>query len=267
LEETVAEDSEDEATVKRHDIPMLDYHAMSMENLVKEFGKLVKNEKIQAIKEHIDQIKTEFNQKYGELVEQKKEEFLADGGNIIDFRYTSTVKTDFNSVYGEYKDKRNAYYQNLEQNLKENLKKRLAIIEELKGLINVEENINDTYKHFKSLQDQWRYAGPIPRAEYNNVWKTYHHHNERFYDFLHLNRDLRDLDFKHNLEEKQQIIAQAEALAEEADANIAFRKLQSLHKLWKEEIGPVAKEFRDDIWDQFSKATKRKKRLLNRYIP
>ncbi|MFP2995953.1 DUF349 domain-containing protein [Spongiivirga sp. MCCC 1A20706] len=256
LEETVAEDSEDESATKRHEIPVLDYHSMSMENLVKEFGKLVKNEKIQVIKDHVDQIKTEFNQKYGELIEQKKEEFIADGGNIIDFRYTTVVKTDFNSIYNEYKEKRNAYYKNLEQDLKQNLANRLTIIEELKGLINVEENINTTYKHFKSLQEQWRNAGPIPRGEYNNVWRTYHHHIERFYDFLHLNRDLRDLDFKRNLEEKEQIIAQAEALAEEADANKAFRKLQSLHKIWKEEVGPVAKELREDIWQRFSNATK-----------
>ncbi len=256
MEESVAEDSEDESTSERHEIPMLDYHSMDMNALVDELNKLVKNEKVQAIKHHVDGIRNEFNQKYHELLEQKKEEFTADGGNEIDFHYSSPVKTRFNGVYHEYKEKRTQYYKDLEQSLKDNLKKRLEIIEELKGLLNVEENINTTYKHFKELQESWRNAGPIPRMQYNNVWRTYHHHVERFYDFLHLNRDLRDLDFKHNLEEKQKIVERAEALAEMEDVSKAFRELQTLHKVWKEEIGPVAKEHREEIWQRFSNATK-----------
>ena len=94
------------------------------------------------------------------------------------------------------------------------------------------------------------------RDKYNNAWNTYHHHVERFYDFLHLNRDLRDLDFKHNLDQKLKIIEQAEALAEDTNVNRSFRELQALHKLWKEDLGPVAKEKREEIWQRFSKATK-----------
>ncbi|NNL80396.1 MAG: DUF349 domain-containing protein, partial [Flavobacteriaceae bacterium] len=116
--------------------------------------------------------------------------------------------------------------------------------------------INTTYKNFKELQERWRHAGSVPRNNYNDVWRTYHHHVEIFYDFLHLNRELRDLDFKHNLEEKEKLIAQAEALAEDADVSKAFRKLQTLHKIWKEDIGPVAKEHREPIWERFSAATK-----------
>ena len=98
--------------------------------------------------------------------------------------------------FNEYREKRNHYYKNLEQSLKENLANRLTIIEELKSLVNVEEDINTTYKNFKDLQEKWRNAGPVPRSQYNDVWRTYHHHIEIFYDFLHLNRELRDLDFK-----------------------------------------------------------------------
>ena len=123
-------------------------------------------------------------------------------------------------------------------------------------MLNVEENINTTYKHFKELQDKWRNAGPIPRDKYNNAWNTYHHHVERFYDFLHLNRDLRDMDFKHNLDQKLKIIVRAEELAADENTNRSFRELQVLHKLWKEELGPVAKEHREDIWQRFSNATK-----------
>ena len=256
IEKSNAEDAEDEGHHRRHHIPMLDYHSMSLENLVGELQRLIRNEKIQAIKRHVDTIKKEFDEKFREFLEQKKEEFIGKGGNEVDFKYTSVTKRQFNEVYNEYRDKRSQYYRKLEESLKTNLEKRLALIEELKGLVNVEEDINTTYKNFKSIQEQWRNAGPVPRSNYNDVWQTYHHHMEIFYDFLHLNRELRDLDFKHNLEEKLKIIEKAEALAESRDIGKAFRELQTLHKIWKEDIGPVAKEHRDEIWERFSKATK-----------
>ncbi len=256
MNEAVAEHSEDETTIERHDIEKKDYHAMSKEELVKELRHLVKTEKIQAIKEHVEEIKNEFNEKFNEEVEQKKEEFLADGGDIIDFYYSTPLKKEFNSVYFDYKENRNSYYQNLKKDLQENLKKRLELIEELKSLLNVDENINTTYNHFKSIQERWRNAGPIPRDKYNTVWNTYHHHTENFYDFLHLNREFRDLDFKHNLEQKLMIIERATELAQENDVNRAFRELQLLHKMWKEDLGPVEKEYREPIWEKFSALTK-----------
>ena len=256
IDDSNAEDAEDADTVKRHEIPMPDYHEMSMGNLVGELQKLVKNEKVQAIRKHVDTIKDEFNQKFDEFLEEKKEEFLSNGGNEIDFRYNSIDKKQFNEVYSEYKDKRNQYYKSLEKSHKENLAYRLDLIENLKALVNIEEDINTTYNNFKDIQAKWRHAGPIPKADYNNVWKTYHHHIEIFYDFLNLNRELRDLDFKHNLEEKGKIVARAEELAKEPDLNRAFRELQVLHKIWKEDLGPVGKEHREEIWDRFSAATK-----------
>lgn len=257
MDNAVAEDSEDESTLERHDIAKKDYHSMTKEELVNELRTLVKNEKIQAIKEHVDEIKAEFNAKFNEEEEQKKEDFLADGGDIIDFHYSTPLKKEFNSVYFDFKEKRNAYYQNLKKDLQENLDRRLEIIEELKGLLNIDENINSTYNHFKEIQEKWRNAGPIPRDKYNNIWNTYHHHVENFYDFLHLNREFRDLDFKHNLEQKLKIIERATELAQETDVNRAFRELQSLHKMWKEDLGPVAKEYRDAIWEKFSDLTKK----------
>ncbi|WP_299899681.1 DUF349 domain-containing protein [uncultured Aquimarina sp.] len=256
MDEAVAKDSEDEAKLERHDIEKKDYHAMTKDQLISELRHLIKNEKIQAIKEHVEEIKTEFNAKFNEEVEQKKDEFLAEGGNIIDFYYSTPLKKEFNSVYFDYKEKRNAYYQNLKKDLQVNLQKRLDIIEELKGLLNVEENINSTYNHFKEIKERWHNAGPIPRDKYNTVWNTYHHHTENFYDFLHLNRDFRDLDFKHNLEQKLKIIERATELAQETDVNRAFRELQILHKMWKEDLGPVAKEYREPIWEKFSALTK-----------
>ncbi|VAW11376.1 FIG00652596: hypothetical protein [hydrothermal vent metagenome] len=251
-----AEDAEDTNNNHRHQIPILDYHAMTIENLTGELQKLVTNEKVQVIKKHVDGIKYEFDQKFKEFIEHKKEEFVTNGGNEIDFRYNSVTKKQFNEVFSEYREKRNLYYKNLEKNLKENLAKRLELIEELKALVNVEEDINTTYKNFKDIQVRWRNAGSVPRTHYNNVWRTYHHHIEIFYDFLHINRELRDLDFKHNLEEKQKLVVKAEALAKEPSIGKAFRELQILHKIWKEEIGPVGKEHREQIWGLFSDATK-----------
>ncbi|MBU2901418.1 DUF349 domain-containing protein [Maribacter dokdonensis] len=256
IDDSNAEDAEDSDTEKRHEIPMPDYHEMNMENLVGELQRLVKNEKVQAIRKHVDNIKDEFNQKFDEFIEEKKEEFIANGGNEIDFRYNSVDKRQFNEVYTEYREKRNQYYKSLEKSHKENLAYRLDLIEQLKALVNVDEDINTTYNNFKDIQAKWRHAGPIPRADYNNVWKTYHHHIEIFYDFLNINRDLRDLDFKHNLEEKSKIVARAEELAKEPDLNRAFRELQVLHKIWKEDLGPVGKDHREEIWDRFSAATK-----------
>ncbi len=256
MDEAVAEHSEDESTIERHDIEKKDYHSMSKEELIKELRDLIRTEKVQAIKEHVDEIRNEFNEKFNEEVEQKKEEFLADGGDIIDFYYSTPIKKEFNSVYFDYKEKRNAYYQNLKKDLQENLSRRLELIEELKGLLNVDENINTTYNHFKNIQERWRNAGPIPRDKYNTVWNTYHHHTENFYDFLHLNREFRDLDFKHNLEQKLKIIERATELAQETDVNRAFRELQLLHKMWKEDLGPVGKEYREPIWEKFSALTR-----------
>lgn len=256
IAEDNAEDAEDNDNHHRHSIPLLDYHAMSIENLTGELQKLVKNEKVQAIKKHVDEIKHEFDLKFQDFIDHKKEDFVANGGNEIDFRYNSMTKKQFDEVYSEYRAKRNQYYKNLEKTLKENLQNRLNLIEELKGLVSVEEDINTTYKNFKEVQEKWRNAGPIPRSHYNDVWKTFEHHIEIFYDFLSLNRELRDLDLKHNLEEKQKIVERAEALATESDLGKAFRELQLLHKIWKEDIGPVGKEHRDEIWEQFSNATK-----------
>ena len=257
LDDAIAEDSEDEDSHERHGIEMKDYHSMNMQELVKELSKLIKDEKVHHIREHVQEIKTEFDAKFEEEMEQKKEEFLEEGGNIIDFHYSTPLKKEFNSVYFDYKEKRNNYYQQLKKNLQKNLEDRLAIIEELKGMIGAGADMNANFNQFKELQERWKKAGPVPRESYKDIWRTYHHHVEHFYDFLHLDREFRDMDFKHNLEQKLKMIARAEELAEEKDINRAFRELQMLHKMWKEDVGPVAKEYREDIWEKFSDATKK----------
>lgn len=256
IEDANAEDSEDDDNITRYDIELKDYDAMSMDELVIEIEKLLKNEKVQAIRDHVTQLKIAFDKKFNEVIDEKKEQFIEEGGNVIDFHYSSPVKTKFNRIYFEYREKRDAYYKNLKKNLNENLKNRLALIEELKNMIGTGRDMNVNFDQFKDLQERWKNAGPVPRSEYSQLWNNYHHHVERFYDFLHLDREFRDLDFQHNLDQKLKIIARAEELANEDDVNRAFRELQLLHKMWKEELGPVAKEYRDEIWDKFSEITK-----------
>jgi len=258
IEESNAEDAEDEGNKERHTIEQKDYHSMPMDILVLELEKLVRSEKVQAIKKHVDEIKNEFNLKFNALLEEKKEDFISKGGNEIDFHYVSPLQRSFKEAYNDFRSRLSAHYKNLEKNLKDNLSGRLEIIEEIKALMNdAEDSINSKYKQFKELQERWKNAGPIPRDKYNNAWNSYHFNVEKFYDLLHLDRDLRDKDFEHNLDKKTKIIERAEELAEDEDTNRAFRELQVLHKLWKEDLGPVAKEYREVIWERFKAATKK----------
>lgn len=258
IEDSNAEDAEDEGNKDRHNIEEKDYESLNMEQLVIELERLVKNEKVQAINKHVNALKQEFDKQFNDLLEEKKEEFLSNGGVEMDFRYNSPLQRSFRDTYKDYKQRLTAHYKNLEKNLKQNLNNRLEIIEQIKALTeDAEDSMSSKYKTFKDLQDQWRNAGPIPRDKYNNAWNSYHFNVERFYDLLHLDRDLRDKDFEHNLELKTKIIEQAEALAKDDNINRAFRELQNLHKIWKEELGPVAREHREPIWDRFKEATKK----------
>jgi hypothetical protein len=253
-----AEESEDETLKDRHDIPKLDYDTLDMEALVSELENLVSVEKVMSVKDHVEEIKTAFLSKYNHFIEEKREEFLAENPETTEeFHYHLPLKAKFDTLFNQYRDKKNTHFKSLQNNLKSNLDVRLAIVEELKELINPQENIKDTLKHFNELRDRWKNAGAIPRDKYNHVWNNYHFHVENFYDYLHLDREARDLDFKHNLDLKLKIIARVEVLAEEADVNKAFRELQDLHKIWKEDIGPVSREHREEIWNTFSALTKK----------
>ena len=233
-----------------------DYSALTLEELVAELTILVKESPVQSIQNNVNSIKNAFNVKFGEVLRKEKAKFLEEGGNIVDFQYSDPIKTTYNSILYDYKVKRNEFYANQENTLKKNLEAKLELIEDLKHLIDNADG-STMYKIFKDIQTKWREIGPIPRAKYNDTWRTYHHHVERFYDLLHLNNDLRELDFKHNLEEKLKLVQKAEELAELEDVNEAFKELQVVHKLWKEEVGPVARADREEVWNRFSEATKK----------
>ena len=258
IEDSNAEESEDETLKDRHEIPMQDYDSLSMEELVENLKSITAVEKVMSVKDHVDEIKKSFLAKYNDFIEEKKEAFHAEQPDSTeDFQYHLPLKTQFDEYYNAYKDRKNTHFKSLQTNLKSNLEVRLAIVEELKELINPQENIKDTLKHFNELRERWKNAGSIPKDKYNHVWNNYHFHVENFYDYLHLDREARDLDFKHNLEQKQKIILRVDELLQEDDIQKAFRELQDLHRMWKEDIGPVGKEHREEIWNLFSELTKR----------
>jgi len=240
---------------KKEKTAVIEYAALSLEELVVALQNTLSSNPVNKIKDQIEAIKGAFNIRFGTLLAEKKKIFLEEGGNVIDFQFTSAVKGEYNTLLSDYKKQRDAHYNAIDNQMHNNLDKRVQVIESLKNLI---ENAdpNTMYKEFRVLQDTWRSIGAVSKTRYNDTWKTYHHHVERFYDLLHLSNDFRDLDFKNNLEEKLKIILKAEALAASTDVNEAFKELQELHKVWKEDIGPVAKEVREDVWQKFSAITK-----------
>ena len=170
---------------------------------------------------------------------------------------TNKIKSLFFQTLKIYSNKKRKYFNDLNSNQKENLIKRQDLIEKIKDLIVVDENPNKLYSKFKLLKEEWHNTGQVPITDRNNIWETYRHHVGKFYDFLHLNRDLRELDFKHNYEEKLKIIERAEQLDKVDDIIKASRDLNDLHRLWKNELGPVSREFSDDLWSRFQAASQK----------
>ena len=164
------------------------------------------------------------------------------------------VEQNFKAIYSDYKRERAEYMSRLEAEREESLKKKKAIIEELKALVEGQEDVSSQFTVFRELQNRWREAGPVPVQSYRDINDTYQYYVEKFYDMVKINRDLRDLDFKKNLEAKEAFCAVAEKLAENENVVNAFHELQKLHEQWKE-YGPVAKEKREEIWDRFKAAT------------
>ena len=256
-ENTTSEDSnldEDEFSVVKSEEE--NYDDLNLEQLLKALDKKVSSGKIHHHKREVEALSKQIEPKLSQIFENKKEDFINAGGELKDFDAKIPEKTIYNELIRRYKSERARYYQELEKSFQNNLVIRKNLIEELKGLIGIDQPISETYKQFKNLQSRWRESGHVPRAEANNIWKTYHHHVGIFYDFLHLNREFRELDFKYNYEEKLKIIEQAEALSKMDNIQKAFRDLQELHKRWKDELGPIAKEHGETLWERFSEATK-----------
>ena len=166
----------------------------------------------------------------------------------------SDVEENFKSIYSDYKRERAEYNKEQDALKEENLEKKKAIIEELKQLVDGQDDVSTSFPVFRELQDRWRSTGPVPASAFRDINSTYQFNVERFYDKVKINRELRDLDFQKNLEAKEKFCEAAEKLAENESIVNAFNELQKLHEQWKE-YGPVAKEYRDDIWNRFKAAT------------
>ena len=164
------------------------------------------------------------------------------------------IERGFKELYNKYKAEKAEYNKQLDQERENNLAAKEAVIAELKNLIEKQEDVNATFPAFREIQNKWRAIGPVPAQSYRNINETYQLYVEQFYDMVKINRELRDLDFKKNLEVKEEFCALAEKLAESENVVEAFKELQKLHEQWKE-YGPVAKEYREQIWDRFKAAT------------
>ena len=164
------------------------------------------------------------------------------------------IEEGFKALYNKYRAERAAYNKEQDAKKEENLQVKLGLIEELKALIEEGGEMKDTFPKFRDIQNRWRETGPVPQTRFRDVNDTYQVNVEKFYDIVQINRELRDLDFKKNLEAKTAFCEQAEKLAEDENPVESFKELQKLHEQWKE-YGPVAKEFRDSIWERFRAAT------------
>ena len=164
------------------------------------------------------------------------------------------VEENFKAVYADYKKERAEFNRQQDAKREENLAAKKQIIEELKALVENDEDASASFPAFRELQNRWREAGPVPVTAYRDINDTYQFYVEKFYDMVKISRDLRDLDFQKNLEAKEKFCEIAEKLAENENVVNAFHELQKLHEQWKE-FGPVAKEKREDIWNRFKAAT------------
>ncbi len=175
-------------------------------------------------------------------------------GNLVADNPFEAMEAAFKGVYANYKKERAEYNRQQDALREENLVLKQAVIDDLKALVEKQEDVNSTFPAFRELQNRWKSIGPVPASKFRDLNDNYQYNVEKFYDMVKINRDLRDLDFKKNLEAKQKFCEFAEKLSENDNVVEAFRELQKLHEQWKE-FGPVAKEFRDSIWERFKAAT------------
>ncbi|NMB36892.1 MAG: DUF349 domain-containing protein [Bacteroidales bacterium] len=253
-----------EAAEEAFEVP--DYSEMGLKEILDVFQTLLDRGDMQQLYKHADSIKATF---YKTLRKEKiasgfiapSEEIISDGtesGEVVSINPFAEVERGFKELYNNYRTKRNAYAREQEQNKEKNLQTKLEIIEQIKALVDrqSQEDMGQIFSEFGNLQAQWRATGQVPQSRMKDLYETYNHNVEVFYDNVKIHKELRDLDFKRNLEAKEELCVKAEALAETEYDNIvaAFRALQKLHEEWKE-IGPVSKEHRESIWERFKAAT------------
>ena len=243
-----------------------DYSEMGLKEILDVFQMLLDRGDMQLLYKHADSIKATF---YKTLRKEKiesgfiapSEDVISDGtdsGEVVSINPFAEVERGFKELYNTYRNMRNSYAREQEQSKEQNLQIKLDIIEQIKALVErqSQEEMGQLFNEFGNLQAQWRATGQVPQARMRDLYESYSHNVEIFYDNVKIHKELRDLDFKRNLTAKEELCDKAEALAETEYDNIvaAFKALQKLHEEWKE-IGPVGKEYRESIWERFKAAT------------
>ena len=227
----------------------VNYQEMGIPELVAAFEQLAKSEdRMQRAKE-ADAIKSAF---YKKLIKAKSEAGI-DPESAEENPFTG-IEEAFKAYYNAFKKEKAEYNKAQEAERERNLALKQAVIEDLKQLLEKQEDVKVTFAEFRSIQDRWKAVGPVPVQNFRNLNETYQLYVEQFYDMVNINRELRDLDFKKNLEAKTAFCEEAEALAQRSDVVEAFRELQKLHEQWKD-YGPVEKQYRESIWERFKAAT------------
>ncbi len=253
LRDTRAGDEKQEESLFTHD--QIDYESLNKQELVELLEEVVEEKDIPKIKAIVANIKVAFYKRNKEDIEKAKEHFLADGGDEKDFKHLpDPLEQRFNAAFAKYKHNKAKYTEELEQEKQVNLKKKLHILEQLKELINSEETLKKTYDEFRKLQEQWKEIGMVPAGELNNLWQNYHFLVEKFFDKVRINKELRDLDLKKNMEAKLALCEKAEELLMEDSIIKSFKLLQKYHDQWRE-IGPVPSDKKDALWERFKAAT------------
>ena len=269
--ETVAQTPAESVPETEPENARTDFSNMGLKEIVDCFKELIDGENMQQLYKHAEALKAAFyknlrKEKIASGIGQPTEapgEASAEGETpeegpqaeeTVSYNPFAEIERGFKDLYSQYRVKRAAFTQEIEKQKEDNYQTKLGIIEELKALVEASEDLKETFPKFRDIQNRWRAAGPVPQARVKDLYDTYQHYVEMFYDYVKINKEFRDLDFKKNLEAKERLCEKAEALADEEDAVGAFRTLQKLHEQWKE-LGPVSKEFRDSIWERFRAAT------------
>lgn len=251
-EEVNDEENDDE---EQEPSEKVDYNALSKKELVEALKNLLNSKPIQKIRLEVETIKGVFYRKHKAWAEKLRKEFLEAGGEIEQFSLPEdNDEVQIKELLKIYRENRSKYNSDLEDQKKKNLEEKLNVIEQIKDLVNRTESVNQTFQEFRELQQRFREIGPVPQASLSDLWENYHHHVQNFYDYVKINRELRDLDLKRNLEEKINLCEKAEELLLEPSIVNAFKKLQKLHEQWRE-VGPVPRENQNEIWDRFKEVT------------
>jgi len=246
-------------------ITSVDINILSMDELIARVSLLSENENPYFVSKEVEEIKSVF---YSRLKLEKKKEATSEEmeeSNEKIKKELHPLEIKFKSVLGTYRKIKSDFRNKKEKEEQKNLKLKKQIIEDIHILTKEEESIKTTFKKFRELQERWRNTGHVPIIETNNLWQSYHHHIELFYDYIKINNDLRDLDFKRNLEEKTAICKKAEALMKETSLKKMHLQLQELHEHWKN-VGPVKRELREDLWEQFQTISKALNKKRNDYF-